>query len=144
MSPAPSLGERERRRRQNPNPANYGRRATTSDGTAAADNVPCSTALHRSRRVHLLHDPECAVIPLDGISSLLWKGRCSFHGHLGFTTLTGSPFTDREDPHTGAASDDFSPKELRGMRGEAARTKSHRRVAQIPFAAIAEHRVFFY
>ncbi|KAL6986725.1 hypothetical protein U1Q18_046382 [Sarracenia purpurea var. burkii] len=90
-------------RRQIPNPANRGRRVPTLDETGDDDDVPCSVALHQSRRVRLLRDPECVVTPTDGISSLLWKGRHRFHGRLGFTTLTGSPFTQREDSHTGVA-----------------------------------------
>ncbi|KAL6998089.1 hypothetical protein U1Q18_008216 [Sarracenia purpurea var. burkii] len=74
MSPTPSLGEREReRRRQIPNPANRGRRVPTPDETADGDDVSCFAALHKSRRVHFLRHPKCAVIPTDGVSSLLWN-----------------------------------------------------------------------
>ncbi|KAL6989356.1 hypothetical protein U1Q18_015106 [Sarracenia purpurea var. burkii] len=146
MSPTPSLGERERERRgrQTPNPANRSRRVPTPDETADGDDVPCSAALHRSRRVHLPRDPECAVIPTDGVSSLLWKGRCSFHGCLGFTTLTGSPFTQREDPNTGVASDDFSPQGAAGYAKRADMDKIPSPSSTNPVATIAEHRVSFY
>ncbi|KAL6973080.1 starch synthase [Sarracenia purpurea var. burkii] len=115
--------EREGRRCQNPNPVRCGRRAPTSSGTATVNGVfslilPFSTISAQ--------DPNYKK------ETLLWKGRRSIHARLGFITLTSSPFTHREHLRIGAASDGFSPEELRDMLSEATRTKSHRRVAQIP------------